>query len=279
MAATGAYALHSEVLDLNGHNLACDSFHSGDTNRSTDGHYDANKRSDNAYVGFAQGIVSSSGVGNVDIWGYLETQIPFTLDFGPASSIGSAAWHLSGNIGIEEGHHTTNYIAMMPDVSAPFGVRVPVGGTVDGITYKYILDSPEVYYLPELVLSGNDKLLVLASTKLHVPGNVKVSGNGSIQIEPSAALELFVGGEDANFGGNGIINLGGVRGFLYAGLAGNTSLTLRVGTMTGLIYAPRAACAVTSPGGTVADLQGEIYAKTISLFTDFALHFDEAVNP
>jgi len=277
--AASAYTIWAEELNLNGHNLLCDSFHSADTNLNTNGHYDPAKAVDRAYLGLAKGIFSSSGVGNAQIWGYLDTQVPFTLDIGPTSSIGSAAWHLSGNTGIEEGHLTTNFIAQMPDVIAPFGNQIPLSGTVNGVAYKYILDSSVVYYLPELVLSGNDKMLVLADTKLHVPGNVKVSGNGSIQIEPSAVLQLFVGGEDANIGGNGIVNLGGVSGFLYAGLAGNTSLTLKVGMMRGLIYAPRTTCAITSPGGNVAELEGGIYARTVSLFTDFKLHFDEAVNP
>ena len=113
-------------------------------------------------MGLAKGIFSSSGVGNAQIWGYLDTQVPFTLDIGPTSSIGSAAWHLSGNTGIEEGHLTTNFIAQMPDVIAPFGNQIPLSGTVNGVAYKYILDSSVVYYLPELVLSGNDKMLVMA---------------------------------------------------------------------------------------------------------------------
>jgi hypothetical protein len=272
------FAIAAEQIDLNGHNLLCDSFHSGDTNRSTDGQYDPAKAGDGAYVGLINGIVSSSSVGNADIWGYLETQVPFTIDVGPQSSIGSTAWHLAGMTGIEPGHHTTNFSLVLPDPVPPFAALVPVGGTVDGVAYTYIL-TPGDYELDELVLTGNEKMLVVGNARLHVRGKVKLSGNAAIRIEPTAGLVLYVGGETANLSGSGVINLGDEGAFRYLGLVGNTSLTLKMGSLPGLIYAPHAACTITSPGGSTAELAGAIYVKSVSLNADFRVHFDEALNP
>src|SRR5437763_7903061 len=100
-AAAAPYAIAGEQIYLNGYNLLCDSFNSGDTNRSTNGHYDLAKAGDGGFVGLSSGILNSSSVGNADIWGYLDTQVPFTIALGPQGIIGSTAWHLAGMTGIE----------------------------------------------------------------------------------------------------------------------------------------------------------------------------------
>jgi len=276
--AASVPTIAAEQINLEGYNLRCDSFHSSDTNRSTGGHYDPAKAGDGCYVGLNNGIFNSSHAGNARIWGQLDTQAPFTLEIGPAGSIGSAAWQLAGTPGIEPGHHTTNYNLSWPDVPAPFPGFVPMGGTVDGITYTYILNAGD-YELNQLSLSGNQKVLVTGTARLHVRGEVKLSGNASIRIEPAARLQLYVGGAAANLSGGGIINLAGSQGFIYLGLAGNTSLTFKVSAVSGLIYAPRTDCTITSPGHAISEMEGNIIVKSLSLAADLNLHFDEALNP
>jgi len=276
-AASAPYAIAGEQIQLNGYNLLCDSFNSGDTNRSTNGHYDPAKAGDGAYLGLINGILNSGGVGNADIWGHLDTQVPFTVAIGPQGSIGSTAWHLSGMTGIEPGHHTTNYDAMFPNPVAPFPGLVPTGGTVDGVTYTYILGTDN-YDLNTLSLSGNEKMLVYGNASLYVHGNLKVSGNAFIRIEPSASLRLYVGGESANIAGAGILNPGTADGFLYLALAANTSVAFKTSSLVGQIYAPRAAVTVASGGNAGTEFEGLMVVKTLSLSTHLNAHFDEALS-
>src|SRR5688500_2031870 len=104
-AGAAPYAIATERINLRGHQLVCDSFDSTDPARSTNGHYDPAKRAGGAQVGASLGIVSSSSVGTVDIWGSLETGPSFSLETGAGSSIGSSSWHLAGMTGIEPGFH------------------------------------------------------------------------------------------------------------------------------------------------------------------------------
>ena len=278
-AAAAPYAIAGEQINLNGYNLLCDSFNSGDTNRSTNGHYDPAKVGDGAFVGLSSGILNSSSVGNADIWGYLDTQVqvPFTIAIGPQGIIGSTAWHLAGMIGIEPGHLTTNYPAMFPDPIPPFPGLMPTGGTVNGVTYTYVLGTGN-YDLNALSLSGNEKMLVSGNASLYVHGNLKISGNAFIRIDPSANLRLYVAGDSANVAGSGIINLGTASNFLYLALAANTSVALKTSSLVGQIYAPRAAVTISSAGNAVTEFEGLMVVKTLSLSAHLNLHFDEALS-
>src|SRR5689334_10673929 len=86
------YAIATREIRLNGYNLFVDSFNSADPLRSTGGQYDPLKAGgDQSSVGAESGVSNSINVGTVTIWGRLETGFPFSLQFGPQSSIGSAA--------------------------------------------------------------------------------------------------------------------------------------------------------------------------------------------
>jgi hypothetical protein len=273
------YAIAAREVHLNGYDLFANSFNSSDPTRSTGGQYDPQKGgSDQAAVASAAGILNSINVGNVEIWGRLETEVPFSLAFGPASSIGSVAWHLSLQTGIEPGFHTTNLVWMFPDVAPPFIAGfVPVGGTYNGVFYNYILHTDD-YRLSSLTLSGGQKMLVIGTSRLDVPGNASLSGNSQIVILPTASLRLYVAGT-ANLRGGGIVNQGVAGNFIYYGTGSNSELNLRISTpFVGGIYAPNATCTVTSGGGTVADMQGAVVVRSIVLGTDLDFHFDEALG-
>jgi len=272
------YAIAAWEVHLNGHNLFVDSFDSSDPLLSTAGHYDPQKGGRaQAVVASEAGILNSINVGNVELWGNLETAFPFSLDFGAQSSIGSVAWHQNLQTGIEPGSHTTNLVLMFPGVVPPFPGFVPVGGTFNGVNYAYILTAGD-YSLPSLVLSGGQKMLVTGSARLTVPGNVTLSGNSQIVILESAKLELYVGGT-ANVRGDGIINHGVAANFLLLGTGANDEVNLRVSTpFIGGIYAPNATFTVTAGGAGVADIQGMVVVRSLVLGADLDFHFDEALG-
>jgi hypothetical protein len=271
------YAIATRDIHLNGYNLSVDSFNSTDPLRSTGAQYDPLKGGgDGAVMASEAGIHNANNAGTVELLGRLETGLPFALQISAESSIGSIAWHQSGQTGIEPGFHTTNLVLVFPDVAPPFAGFVPVSGTYDGVFYNYILNTGD-YNLPSLTMSGGQKMLVLGSASLTVSGNANLSGNSSILILPSAGLRLYVGGT-ANLRGSGVINQGAPHNFQYFGTGANPTLNLRVTTpFVGMIYAPNAVCSISSGGNTTADLQGAIIARTIVLGTRVDFHFDEGL--
>ena len=274
------YAVATRALHLNGYDLFVDSFDSADPLRSTGGQYDpAKSGGDQGHIASEAGVLNSINVGTVLIWGGLDTGFPFSLAFGAQSSIGSSAWHQALQTGIEPGFHGTNYVWQFPDVVPPFFAGlVPTPGSYNGESYTYILNLGD-YRLPSLTLSGGQKMLVTSTARLDITGNVSLSGNSQIVILPSASLQLFVGGTTANIRGNGILNQGVPRNFMYYGTGANTELHLRVTTpFVGLIYAPRATCTVISGGNSAADMQGAAVVQSLELGADVNFHFDEELG-
>jgi hypothetical protein len=270
-------AIATRDIQLNGYDLFIDSFNSTDPLRSTGGQYDVLKGGgDASIVGSEAGVHNANNVANVQLFGQLKTSLPFVLEIGAQSSIGSAAWHQSGQTGIEPGFQTADFAFIYPDAQPPFGGVVPTSGTYNGVVYTYILASG-AYDLTALTLSGGQNMLVTGSATLHVRGNVNLSGNGSIVVLPSANLQLFVGGK-ANLRGNGIVNLAAPQNFTYLGMGPSSTLDLRVTTpFVGLIYAPTSVCTISSSGNTSANLQGAIVARTIVLAAPVDFHFDEGL--
>jgi hypothetical protein len=270
-------AIATRDIQLNGYDLFVDSFNSTDPLRSTDGQYDILKGGgDASIVGSEAGVHNANNVANVEIFGQLMTGLPFVLEIGAQSSIGSAAWHQNGQTGIEPGFQTTDFTFLYPDAVPPFGGVAPTSGTYNGVVYTYILSSG-AYDLPSLTLSGGQNMLVTGAASLNVRGNVNLSGNGSIVILPSASLQLFVAGK-GNLRGNGIVNKGSPHNFSYFGRFPSSTLDLRVTTpFVGLIYVPASVCTISSSGNTAADLQGAIVAGTIVLAAPVNFHFDEGL--
>ena len=277
--STIVYGFAARQTTLNGYDLFTDSYNSGDTNRSSAGLYDPAKAGDLGNVWSEGGILNSIGVGNVSIWGKLTTGSSYSLQMGPDSSIGSMAWHQSGQLGIQPGYLQTGFMWQFPDVLLPFTTWMePAGGTYDGESYNYLLNTGD-YRLSSLNLSGNEKMVVAGSARLYVPDELSLKGNATLRILPGAQLILFVGAETANISGTGIVNEGVARQFIYFGLPGNHTLNLRFTTpLIGLIYAPQAICYVTAKGNAAAEMEGVVIVQEVELGAALRFHYDEAVN-
>ena len=125
------FAIATRDIQLNGYNVSVDSFNSMDPLRSTGGQYDPLKGGgDASIVGSEAGVHNANNVGNVQLFGKVATSLPFVLEMGAQSSIGSAAWHQSGQVGIEPGFQTTDFAFIFPDAQPPFGGVVPTSGII-----------------------------------------------------------------------------------------------------------------------------------------------------
>lgn len=271
-------------INMNGNNIATDSFDSGDLNYSTNGRYDPTKTKDNGDVATDSGLVNSIAVGNANIRGHVSTGPGGSISIGSGGAVGSKAWQLAGNTGVEAGWSSDDMNVAFPDVQPPFtgGYSTPTGGNVGGTNYEYILATGN-YELSQIGLSSNDKVLVTGNATLYVTGNVTMQGQSQIVIGTNASLALYVGTANTNspvsvsLGGSGIANNGGsATNFFYYGLPSNTSVSLSGNAaFIGAIYAPEATFTLGGGGNNTYDFVGASVTATAVLNGHYNFHYDE----
>jgi hypothetical protein len=145
--------------------------------------------------------------------------------------------------------------------------------------YAYVLGSGN-YQMPSLSMSGGAIMLVRGDAVLYVTGNVSMSGQSQIIIEPGASFKLYVAGPSTSLAGNGILNQAGdATKFSYYGMPGNTSLTLGGNAaFTGVIYAPSADLTLSGSGNTSYDFVGASVTKSVVMHGHFKFHYDERLR-
>jgi hypothetical protein len=151
--------------------------------------------------------------------------------------------------------------------------------TVTTEYYTYVL-SGEKYQMNNLVLNGNDRLIVTGTNvTLYVTGDFTMSGNSKVLITPEASLKIYVAGR-TSLSGNGIFNytLDASR-FMYYGLPSNTRIDISGNaSFTGCIYAPRAELDMNGGGSDIYDVVGATITKTATMNGHFRFHYDERLG-
>ena len=265
------------LIDVNGHSIEIDSFDSADTNFSTGGLYDSNKAKDGGDVATNLDLVNSVVVGNAEIYGKISTGPGGSIDVGANGSVGSSGWHAAGHHGIENGWSSDDMNVYFPDAEIPYNSAItPSNAVVNGVYYQYFLSTGN-YLLSSLNLDSDDKLLVTGNAVLYVTGNVTIEDDAFVQIEVNASLELYIGGANADIGGNGIVNLdGNAENFLLFGLPSNTTLNITFSAnFTGTLYAPQAAFTLGNGSANVYEFVGAIVSSTITINGNYNFHYDE----
>ncbi|MCL4179883.1 MAG: hypothetical protein KJ072_19320 [Verrucomicrobia bacterium] len=266
-------------IDLNGNNIATDSFDSSDPLYSDpDGQYPASnsaKTKGNGDVATNSGLINSLNVGNADIKGRVSTGPGGSVAIGPNGVVGSKAWVEAGNRGIQPGYSTDDMNVHFNDVVAPTTSMTPVGGRVDGVRYDYVLGTGN-YNLSQL---KNKNVMVTGNAVLHVTDSLQFTGNTGIIINPGGRLELYVSASSAKIAGNGVLNrTGNALNFWYLGLPQNTSLDLSGNAaFTGVIYAPSADFSLGGGGSDTIDFIGASITKTVKMNGHYNFHYDEAL--
>ncbi len=268
-----------EQIDLNGNNVATDSFDSSNPLYSTNGLYDPNpsKRKDNGDVATNSGLVNSLDVGNANIWGRASTGPGGSVSVGPMGAVGSKAWNQAGNKGVEPGWSADDMNVAFPDVELPFTSGFsPAGGTLGGVWYKYLLTAGD-YVMEDLKMASSDKLYASGAVRLYVKDELDIKGSARIIVGPASSLKIYMGGSSASIGGNGVMNLAGnALNFAYFGLPSNTYLKFAGnGEFTGVIYAPSANFDLKGGGSGVQDFIGASVSRTVTMNGHFKFHYDE----
>ena len=264
-AFTGALIIQS-TINLNGNNVATDSYDPRDPKKSTNGAYDPAKAGDKGDVTCANGMFN---VGNANIWGHALTGPGVTPTTGPNGAIGSVAWQQAGMSGIQPGWVENDFNVSFPDVNPPFVAAVPpASGTYNGTNYAYVLGNGN--YLSS---SLGGKVLVNGNATLYVTGNILFNIGDFLQIVPGASLKLYMGGASASF--QTVINPNtGAASFLYFGLPSNTLIGLSgTSDLTGAIYAPEASVTLTGS----AEIFGAVMAHDTTMRGNAAVHYDESL--
>ena len=265
-------------IDLNGNDVASDSFNSTNANYSTNGRYDKAKSRDHGDIATNSEIVNGLNAGNANIKGKASTGANGTVAVGSNGSIGDKAWVDSGKKGAQDGHVTDDTNVEIPESEVPFSSGLtPSGGNypdASGARYDYILTNGN-YILSSF--TGN--VLVTGNAKLLVSSSFNFTGQDKITINPGASLQVYVAAASANLGGNGVVNnTGDAINFIYYGLKSNTSLKFAGnGAFTGVVYAPFADFQLAGGGNNTDDFFGASVSKTVQMNGHFNFHYDESL--
>ena len=268
-------------ITLSGNGVTTDSFNSTNSALSTDGQYDPAKRSENGNIASNSRLPDCVNVGNGDVYGSINTGPGGTSSIGNGS-VGSLAWHAALETGVEPGHSRNDMNVAFMDVVMPSVIldRGSAGsGTVGGTSYSMIMGSHN-YVLSSLSLSGQSKVLITGNATLYVFGDISMTGQSSITIATNASLVIYMNGDSADFGGNGVLNnTGRAANFQYLGTPRNTSVSFSGNsTFVGCIYAPNAALSLSGGGNNEMDFVGSAVADRASLNGHFEFHYDESLG-
>jgi hypothetical protein len=125
-----------QTIDLNGNNVAIDSFSSCDPTKSVNGQYVPGFYSgDQGDIGSNQGLIDTVSGGNANIYGKAHTGTntsgQTTISFGPNGAVGSHAWQAS-NKGLQPGWALEDANFTFPDTTFPStsGFMTATGGVL-----------------------------------------------------------------------------------------------------------------------------------------------------
>lgn len=262
-------------ITLNGNGLV-DSFDSTNPTYSTNGNYTASRRKAGAGVASNAGLVNILMTGNSSIYGNVATGPGGTIGVGANGKVGDLAWMADGTkSGIQPGASKDDMNVAFLDVTAPFTVGSPMGGSSG---YQYVASSSGNYQIAGLTGSLWVKSNVTAV--ILIDGNISLTGQDKIQIDPGGSLQIYMKGTAAKIAGNGVVNQSGsATNFFYWGLPTNTELTVSGnGAFKGVIYAPQANFTMNGGGNNTEDIVGASVSNTATINGHFQFHYDENIG-
>jgi hypothetical protein len=256
-----------QVIDMNGNNVATDSFDSADPNHSINGLYPFSNPSmvkSNGDVCTLATIINSINVGNANIKGVARTGPNGTVSVGPNG-------YVTGGI-------YNDFNVVFPDVVLPSTSWLPVAlrnYKVGSRTFDYAILTSGDYYLNNfsstLYIGSN------VTVRLLMLGTVNMTGQDEIRIAQGASVKCYMVGSSFKANGNGLVNdNGNAASFFYFGLPSNTAVEFGGnGTFVGAIYAPQAAFKLNGSGSNPRDFIGASVTKNVTMNGSFKFHYDE----
>jgi hypothetical protein len=267
--------LSNDRIDMNNHNIVVDSYDSRDATKSTNGFYDPAKRQDN-------GDIASNGplidVGNARIFGDASTNEGQVLN----------ASNVTGEI-------RDDFYQELFKVATP--TMTPSPGTPSTINNSEVVvaspTTPIMVVVSKIQLSGTNTFRISGAAdgsptyaQVLVTGDVDLSGQAQIIIDPGVHVRMFVVG-DADITGNGVANANNPLNFQLYGVdrlpdsSGNVSIgNFKIsgnGGFRGSVYAPNYDINMVG-GGTSDSIFGSFVGNTINMTGVQSVHYDEAMG-
>ena len=262
--------LSENRIDMNNHNIVVDSYDSRDATKSTLGFYDPLKRQSNGDIA-SNGTVIDAG--NAQI-------------YGDASTNGGTVLN-SSNV---RGEIRDDFYQELFPVTVPTMVRTV--GTPTTVTASETVvasaTSPTMVILSEIRLSGPKIFRIQGAldgsptyAQILVTGNVSLSGQAGIVLDPGVNVRMFVVG-DADFTGQGVANPNSPLNFQLYGverpsgdigafkIAGN-------GGFRGAVYAPNYRINMVG-GGSSDSIFGAFVGYNVNMTGVQSVHYDEAMG-
>src|SRR4030081_472663 len=289
VSAVGQASMSRGPLDLTNQNIVVDSYDSRDSTKSTNGLYDPAKRQQNGNIATNGNLVAA---GNAYIYGDVSTN----------------AGTVSGAANITGCQRTDFYQDLMiiqapswPSVNAS-PATVTQATTINASATKNSAASR--YILNQISLSGSNTLTIAGAANgsptyvdIYVSGNISVSGNSKIQIDPGVIATIYFKG-NVTIAGNGMVNSNNQPGDLrlygipptgdpdqtgdwqgdYSGTGASQVVSLGGnGQISASLYAPSADVTING-GGTSGHVFGSVVGKSVKMTGVTNLHYDEALT-
>ncbi|WP_309399670.1 DUF7305 domain-containing protein [Cerasicoccus maritimus] len=264
MFANGLTA-KNQVL-MNGNQISVDSYF------STSGAYNATTNvNDGGSVASASVEVSSVVLQNADVLGYVSTGGAYP-EVGSQGSI--TGYDTPSGTKIDDSRVAQDFYAEFPNVSQPdtSSAYTSLSGPFVGIA-----GFETTYHFHDLYIGSKGTLYVYGDVNLVLDDDIKV--RGEIVVMPGASLKLYIG-DEADIGGNGVLNINGVPEDLqiYGTATNEQEIYLHGnGALSGIIYAPNAELALKG-GGSSGVFYGAAVADTIELKGNYEFHYDESLK-
>jgi hypothetical protein len=202
--------------------------------------------------------------------------------------VGDRAWVEGGNKRIQEGHSSTDFNVVFPDVILPDTTWLPLSPgayTEAGTNYQYLITSEGDYSLPYLTGSllvkvPNDPANPTNTVvRIKITGSVILSGQSVIRLaDTGAKLRIYMVGPIFSLTGQAYIDnpSGRAERFYLFGLPSCTSIVFAGNAnFYGGIYAPQAAFTLGGGGNDVWDFVGSSVTKSVVMNGHYNFHYDE----
>jgi hypothetical protein len=262
--------LSVDTINMNNLNIVVDSYDSRNPAKSTNGFYDPAKRQDNGDIATNGALIE---VGNAHI-------------YGDASTNGGAVLNTS-NV---TGEIRNDFYQELFPVQRP--VMTPTAGTPSSVSSATIVNasagSPTQVVLSTINLSGSNTLRIRGAAdgsetfaQILVTGNVSLSGQAGIILDPGVYVRMFVVG-DADITGQGVANPNRPLNFQLYGVdrpSGAAAGQMKIagnGGFRGSVYAPNYDISMVG-GGSGDSIYGGFVGKNIRMTGVQAVHYDEAL--
>ncbi len=262
-------------VDMTDHNIVVDSFDSRDSAKSTNGRYDPAKRQTNGDVATNGPLIDA---GNAQIYGDALTNGGTVLDTD----------NVHGEI--RNDFYQEVFTVTRPTVTPEPGSPFFVSGDA---TLAARAGDPADYVLSGIALAGDEVLRIEGAedgsatyAQIIVTGNMSLSGQSQIALDPSVYVRFFIEG-DANIQGQGILNPSSpVHLQIYgvdrpANSDGTPASTGSIkiagsGEFSGAVYAPNYDVQLVGGGNTGASY-GAFVGSTVRITGVQSIHYDEAL--